>query len=176
MKVNYFFPPRVTRPMFCSYALINRQSNRFYKRWRVSGFECISIFYTSEIQITLCYSRLIFFNNDHSHFILWLVNRENPHFAILLPVLFSNGCGARLHQHSQGQFLINTLVSIKQLCPNLEIFNRFKGAFGPVPFGHATKWSETRLVPTPPIEISKGPVSPLFASNGETVSGINRLG
>ena len=147
MKVNYFFPPRVTRPMFCSYALINRQSNRFYKRWRVSGFECISIFYTSEIQITLCYSRLIFFNNDHSHFILWLVNRENPHFAILLPVLFSNGCGARLHQHSQGQFLINTLVSIKQLCPNLEIFNRFKGAFGPVPFGHATKWSETRLVP-----------------------------
>lgn len=148
MKVNYFFPPRVTRPMFCSYALINRQSNRFYKRWRVSGFECISIFYTSEIQITLCYSRLIFFNNDHSHFILWLVNRENPHFAILLPVLFSNGCGARLHQHSQGQFLINTLVSIKQLCPNLEIFNRFKGAFGPVPFGHATKWSETRLVPT----------------------------
>lgn len=143
MKVNFFFPPRVTRPVFCSYALINRQSNRFYKRWRVSGFECISIFYTSEIQITLCYSRLIFFNNDHSHFILWLVNRENPHFAILLPVLFSNGCGARLHQHSQGQFLINTLVSIKQLCPNLEIFNRFKGAFGPVPFGHATKWSET---------------------------------
>ena len=51
------------------------------------------------------YSRFIFFNSNHRHFILWLVEQEKLHFASLhYSVLYSNSYGARLYQHYQGQF------------------------------------------------------------------------
>ena len=50
------------------------------------------------------YSRLTFCgNSNHRHFISWLVEHENLHFAPLhYPVLMF--IGARLYQHYQGQF------------------------------------------------------------------------
>ena len=83
-------------PRASSYTFINRQLFLLVNvggSWALNAF---SIVYTSEIQkseFTLCYSRLIFINSDHCHFILWLVDQENPHFAILHYLVLCSGYG-----------------------------------------------------------------------------------
>ena len=58
----------------CSYTSINRQFGSSLP---------VSVGGSWALYALLIYSRLIFFNSNHRHLFLWLVDQENSHFAIL---------------------------------------------------------------------------------------------
>ena len=80
--------------------------------WAQEGLPAESQNGTQTKRCKLCHrssqSRLIFFNNDHCHFIL-----VDPHFMILhYPVFYSNGFGVLLYQHYHDQQQFRKCASI----------------------------------------------------------------
>ena len=58
----------------CSYTSINSQFESSLP---------VSVGLSWALYALFIYSRLIIFNSNHRHLFLWLVDQENPHFAIL---------------------------------------------------------------------------------------------